>query len=183
MQIHIKGHQREAHAGNHRPGFWIEGGWPFVGQPGRVFQLLFQCFVLTLADLGQCGTLGTGRCIFVIIDRYPQLANEFAELSGNFNGILRLDATYRDEGHNIHSAHPGVRSLMFGHVDEFKGFCRHCLGCLEGWLWFPQVGEHRTIMIPIGIDVQDLDPIHLANLVENLFDDVKLSPLADVWLA
>src|ERR1051326_5908541 len=158
VQVHVVCDEELARADDGGAALRDELGRTEVGLPVVMRDLLFQPFVLSLANVGEVAAVRRARGELVEIDGELQLgANALAEAAGEDGAFIHRHVGDGNEGDDVGGADTRVRAAVRRHVDQFDAFLDEAEGRLEHRLRLADERDDSAVRIRARIDVEERD--------------------------
>lgn len=190
--MHIRRFQVDIESNQHRPGpdgdrssRWMKLSGPKIRFPlwvgthsGRK--------ALQPTPSEACKVCAAGAAGSLVVQKYGNLqvtTNSGPDRPGEVHAVVHGDAAKGNEGQDIESPDTGVLSLVQPKIDAFNRRLREPVGRLCDSLRGAYERQDRSMVVWIGVLVQDVDIGHSPDHVHECSDRTKIASFTEIWNA
>ena len=159
IQENVISNEELACSDNRCPGGGMHAGLAEIGLAGGVGRdVCADAFELPPANVFQPLPFGGGGSRFIQINRnLIPLPDLRAHVPGHRHAVFDGDAFDGNEWHDVSRAHAGMRALVLGEVNQFRGLPYSANRCFLDGIAFPHQGDDAAIVIGIHFAVEQVD--------------------------
>ncbi|OQB84491.1 MAG: hypothetical protein BWX85_00971 [Chloroflexi bacterium ADurb.Bin120] len=149
-QVNVEGDQRMPGSDHCRAGARQPGGSKIGIASGNNAKLLFECFILSSANILKIDPLGLSGSLLIQVNRDLQrFTNALTQATRHLNTFCHGYPGNRNKGDDISGANPGMLALVLIQVNQFARFGNRQKRRLFNAFRRPHKGDHCPVVIQI----------------------------------